>query len=371
MAFYINNETLADQFITEYELVDKWVSCNTLLTCGLNTFGQLGLSSTDPQAQYRIVPDINNVQQVAAGPNYTLVVKATGSVLAYGDNSNGQLGVGSPAAQFVSPQISGVGFNIKRVTCSNSSSFAVTADNRLLVCGRNNFGQLGVEGDNITSFTLVDGMHDVQQVACGASHTIVLKQDGTLFASGSNAFGQCSAVAATTFTAIAGISNIRSIACGKNHTIALSHDGLVYVTGLNGYRQLGVNIDQLGSFAQVPDITDVKYVSTCETHTVVVKADGSILVSGLNYDGELGMGDTASAYTVFTALDTSSNVKYAYCVPKSTTLVKADGTVWFTGVNSGQQSLPTGTYKTFQLVTGTANIKQAAVGQSHTVLLQY
>jgi alpha-tubulin suppressor-like RCC1 family protein len=174
MAFYINNETLANQFVTEFELVDKWISCNTVQTCGLNAFGQLGLNNNDTQTTYQIVPKINNVQQVAAGPNYTLIVKATGGVVAYGDNSNGQLGVGSQGSLFISPQISGIGFNIKRVICSNTSSFAITTDNKLLVCGSNTFGQLGVEGDNLTSFTLVDGIQDVQHVACGYAHVVML-----------------------------------------------------------------------------------------------------------------------------------------------------------------------------------------------------
>lgn len=371
MAFYINNETLANRFVTEFELVDKWISCNTVMGCGSNTFGQLGLSNNDSQTHYQMVPKINNVQQVAAGLNHTLVLKATGGLFGYGDNSNGQLGAGSPAAQFVTPQAAGIGFNISKIVCGNTSSFAVTTDNKLLACGSNTFGQLGIDGDNITSFTLVDGLQDVHQVACGFAHTIVLKRDGTLAASGANSFGQCGGVTSTRFTAIADISNIKNIACGKHHSIALSYDGTIYVTGLNAYHQLGVNINQLPSFTQVPDITDIKYVATCETHTVLIKNDGSLLVCGLNYDGELGMGDAASAYTVFTPLPTSANVKYVYCVPKSTTLVKTDGTMWFTGVNSGQQPLFLGTYKTFQVIPGIADIKQAAIGKSHTVLLQY
>jgi alpha-tubulin suppressor-like RCC1 family protein len=70
----------------------------TVLAWGDDTFGQLGngiVSSNGDSEVPVAVPGLSSVTAVAAGEEHSLALLANGTVLAWGDNHEGQLGNGT------------------------------------------------------------------------------------------------------------------------------------------------------------------------------------------------------------------------------------------------------------------------------------
>jgi alpha-tubulin suppressor-like RCC1 family protein len=375
MAFYINDASLSDQFVTEYELIDKWVSCNTVKVCGSNTYGQLGLDTTTTvfNAIFQDVPNVSNIKQVATGSNFSAILRPDGFLYTCGDNSYGQLGVDSALSQFIKFMPVYTGLNINYIACGATALFAVDTDGNLYACGKNTNNMLGISsGDSFRKMQQVPYASGVVQVACGLSHTVILKQDGTIMVAGSNAYGQLGPVLdATQFTSVPNITDIKQIACGDNHTILLTKSGTLYATGLNNNHQLGLSEDSYNNFTLIPDVDSVRSVSTHQGHTIIVLNDGTILGCGLNVSGQLGMGNLVSAYTVFVPITNITNIRASYCINNTTLLLRVDGTVLFAGRANKQVNLSTASYYTFQPLPNITDIKQLSVGQSHTMLLKY
>ncbi len=78
----------------------------TVLAWGDDTFGQLGngiVSSNGDSEVPAAVPGIGTATAVAAGEEHSLALLANGTVMAWGDNESGQLGIGRQVSLRVVP----------------------------------------------------------------------------------------------------------------------------------------------------------------------------------------------------------------------------------------------------------------------------
>jgi len=66
------------------------------MVCGLNDFGQLGLSRerTDREVLPTLLDTVSDAKAVKTGIFHSLVLTHQGEVYSFGDNTFGQLGVG-------------------------------------------------------------------------------------------------------------------------------------------------------------------------------------------------------------------------------------------------------------------------------------
>ena len=117
-----------------------------------------------------------------------------GTVVAWGDNHNGQTRV--PAG------LSGV----VAIAAGAEHTVALKQDGTVVAWGDNTFGQTKVPA----------GLSGVVAIAAGGFHTVALKQDGTVVAWGGNSDGQTKVPA--------GLSGVVAIAAGGYHTVALRLD---------------------------------------------------------------------------------------------------------------------------------------------------
>jgi flagellar hook assembly protein FlgD len=136
-------------------------------TWGCNDYGALGLGSL---ARFVVSPKRVNfgsklaagegISKVFAGGGCTAVLTSAGRILAWGENDNGQLGIGSTFSQIapvavhvLSPTALGASRQVQQIVFGPSSSYAVTNDGCVLVSGKNSDGQLGFVSGDIKSFT--------------------------------------------------------------------------------------------------------------------------------------------------------------------------------------------------------------------------
>src|SRR5258708_1452126 len=190
------------------------------------------------------IPGILGAVSVAVGQNHSLILKWDGSILAFGDNSHGQLGVGdtinrhSPA---VIPNLRAIA-----IECGQSFSVAVLTNGTVEAWGDNSGGQLGFgfkTPGTITSPTNVLRVSGIAAVACGDYHALALSSNGTVWAWGKNGSGQLGDGTTTdrpSPVAVTNLSGVMGIAAGSSLSMALTTNGTVYVWGAGGSDRLGL-----------------------------------------------------------------------------------------------------------------------------------
>lgn len=170
-------------------------SGGTVYAAGSNAFGQLGDNSitqrTTPVAVH--LPAGAQVTGIAAGFVHSLAVTSAGTVLAWGDNSHGELGTGDTTPLPVPTPIS-LGVSVSAIAASAGAydSFALASDGSVLAWGENDRGELGTgdttEQHTPTAVALPSGTH-ATAIAAGAASTYALTSTGTVLAWGDATFG--------------------------------------------------------------------------------------------------------------------------------------------------------------------------------------
>ena len=172
---------------------------------GADSCGQLGNNSpTDSPLPVALnmsgVLSGKTVAAVAAGHYHSLALCTDGTLAAWGDNSFGELGNNSTDPSLVPVLVSNTGALSGKTPASIGAgqfhSIALCADGTLVTWGDNSYGQLGLSGPDhsgvpvtITASSALSGK-TVTSIAAGQSHNAALLADGTLAAWGGNDSGQ-------------------------------------------------------------------------------------------------------------------------------------------------------------------------------------
>ena len=328
--------------------------------------------------------DVNEIKQISCGYHHTFILKNDGSVWSCGSNIYGQLGTGTIGGPDTFTQVPDI-TNVKEIACGYSHTFILKNDGSVWSCGKNDYGQLGLnDTGNRKTFTKVTTNinNDVKEIACGYDHTFILKNDGSIWSCGRNNYGQLGLNDETdrdTFTQVTtNISNVKQIVCGMYHSFILKNDGSAWSCGRNDIGQLGLdNKTNQYTFTQVNTNinNDVKQIACAYDFTFILKNDGSIWSCGRNNYGQLGLGSVTAGNSIFTQVTTNiSDVKEIVCGNNQTFILKNDGSLWSCGENNyGQLGLNDETERTiFTQVTTNINndVKQIAGGQYHTFILK-
>ena len=243
-----------------------------------------------------------------ATANHTIYVKDDGTVWAWGNNNNGQLGDGSAASKNTPVQVSGL-YSMTAVAAGSGHTVALKNDGTVWAWGNNSTGQLG--NGNFTpsnptpaQVSGLSGMSSgvVIAVAAGYDHTVALKNDGTVWAWGNNATGQLgngNITPSNTPVQVSGLSGVTAVAAGFGHTVALKSDGTVRTWGNNTKGQLGNGLTNGTTIDSaipvvVSGMVGVTDIAAGYEGSVVLKGafkgDGTVWAWGSNSNGQLGNG---------------------------------------------------------------------------------
>jgi len=265
---------------------------HTLWGAGDNSEGQLGLGALPGTLTFlQIGADCNWTRITAGGQSHTLALTDGGSLYAWGDNANGQLGLGDFSNR-TTPELAAT--SVKSIAAGYDHSMAIMTDGSLYAWGDNSGGQLGT-GDYVTktSPTLIS-MAGWTDVAGGYGHTVAINNNGDVYAWGNNAEGELGTgdfVTRTTPTLIT-TSGWTDIAVGAKHTIALRDDGMLWSWGDNSDGQLGLGNLVSRTAPTLITGTDWSKISAGWKFTIGIKSDNTLLEWGDNQFGQLGIGNT-------------------------------------------------------------------------------
>jgi hypothetical protein len=262
----------------------------TVLAWGSNSEGQLGDGTLDRHLIPMPVSTLTNVTRVSAGFHHSLALKSDGTVWAWGDNSEGQLGNGTHNDRRQPVQVS-ILTGVTDISAGDMFSLALRSDGTVWAWGDNVKGQLG-DGtfEDRLRPVKVPGLVNVVQVAAGARHGLALRSDGVAFGWGSNSSGQLGdgtrdsrvVPGRVTFLAV-----ITQITAGSNSTHALSN-GQPYWWGSMCPADCAIT-DGPPELHPV-GLTGVTRIASGAYHHLAVRFDGTLWSWGVNDDGQLGDG---------------------------------------------------------------------------------
>jgi alpha-tubulin suppressor-like RCC1 family protein len=222
---------------------------HTVVAWGRNHHGQLGNGTNSDSSVPVRVEGLNKVIAIAAGLDHGLALREDGTVWAWGRNHKGQLGDGTDNARNVPAPVNDLA-GVTRIAAGADHNLALAGPpgngGVVMAWGDNTTGQLG-DDSTTTRHTPVKTRDtwsgEVSHLAAGAGHSIaVTGNDRTLHAWGRNTAGQLgdgTTTHRTTPVPVPGLTGVHLVAAGREHTIVLLGDNTVRSWGANGSGQLG------------------------------------------------------------------------------------------------------------------------------------
>ena len=240
---------------------------------GRNNYGQLGIGSTESYDEpYKLDGVDETIVEIACGDNHVLALTENGNIYGWGLNTSGQVGNGTIANQLEHATVINIYGNelskIIRVEADEDNSFAINEDGEVFAWGRD-FGNKAIKLTNLEN--VVD-----------VSTNYFVKADGTAWKMG-------------TLEKLVIVGKVRALDEGTDHAVFVTSEGGVWAVGKNDHGQLGLGntAEKQAPVAMRKDashlIDDAVAVEAGDRYTVVLTNTGDVYATGLNENGKLGI----------------------------------------------------------------------------------
>nr|WP_275984164.1 immunoglobulin-like domain-containing protein [Paenibacillus hamazuiensis] len=275
------------------------------------------IRNADGTLSFQLVPSqvdgLGHVKDISAGFYSSYALKDDGTVWAWGMNSLGQLGNGTTIDSNAPVQVLGVGgtgylSGVKKVVVGDMFAAALKNDGTVVAWGANGSGQLGIPSTGVDHYesapvvsTVVNNEipGPIKDIGAGMYFTYVVTQSGQLWTF--NWPSSPTRMLSETWSGKPDISDIVKISGGYAATVALRPDGTLWSAGLNAYGSLGANsIAHQNNQLQVAGpggsgyLGNVRDIGRGWYNMFAVLNDGTAYSWGLNSYGQLGNGETGS-----------------------------------------------------------------------------
>ncbi len=255
-----------------------------------------------------------NAQQLSSRSSWNSsgALSKEGKLFVWGDNYQGQLGIGSsqsfidPPKEVVLPEVTG---GWKDVSPTFAHTFALTKSGDIYASGSNYSGSLSIPGstDQIRNFQKIVSPVSVtswKAISTSAHFSLALSSDGRAFAVGLHMFRQSLTDTMMEVPCPDDVTAWKQVSAGESYAMLLSENGRLFTWGGNAYGRLGVDSSYTGETfsAQVlypvllpegVDETVFEYstVVTSFEHTLAIGNDGNLYAAGNNTSVQSGQSD--------------------------------------------------------------------------------
>ena len=275
------------------------------------------------------VNSLADVVAISSGYGHRLVLNKAGEVWAFGDNSEGQLGVdgvdhSSTPVQVDFSSQANVG-KIIQVVASSRSSYALDDKGQVWAWGSNKYGNFGLECQSSqpsSAGCLGQSYKPVQvvlpenvklvELAVGRDHVLALTDLGEVYSWGLNATSQVGynsrdmsdseqkwdqIVTTPKLLPWSTDKQAKHVYANGNSSYVIKVDGKVYPWGMYGEsgpngRPSYVNLAEPSD--KLPSLTQVVDMGVGALHQLAKREDGGIFSWGWSFEGSLGGGETVS-----------------------------------------------------------------------------
>lgn len=265
-----------------------------LFCWGGNAFGAVGIGSftTDERVPVRVGPDAD-WQTVSTGDDHTCGLRAGGDLYCWGQNNDGELGVGPDLGNRSTPQLVGAGWTT--IACKEDHCCALRTDGSIWGWGGNDAGELGTPGATVMRVpTQVSNGVGWQKIRVGFNYALATR-DGVVNFWGADQEGQRGdGVVGGIDLPPANLSlgfNPIEITAGNEHNCATDGADALWCWGDNRTGQIGngsTATDQptpiVIAFPGPPSVISVGGYTSCAI------TRGELYCWGANVFGQLGIG---------------------------------------------------------------------------------
>jgi hypothetical protein len=328
---------------------------------GQNVSGQLGTGSTSttPQPQPAKVNGLPPIKAIAAGIGHSLALDVSGNVWAWGQNANGQAGLGSAGGTVLVPTRVTTLSAIQSIATSGHFSLALGADGRLWAWGQNTSGQVGTGATSVSvpTPTVVTGLPTLRSMAAGVNHALALDVNGRVWGWGLNTSAQvgtgATSTAVLTPVQVANLPTAKAVAAGAGHSFIIDEQfGNAWAWGQNTFGQVGT-----GSTSSTPVLSPTPVsgvfagtaVAAGHNSSLVIMGNGFVKAWGHNAFGQLGDGTTTNRASAVNVTGLSDALAIAAGAQHALAL-RPGCPVWAWG-NNGQGQLGSGATSTTATTT--------------------
>jgi alpha-tubulin suppressor-like RCC1 family protein len=248
---------------------------------------------------------VSQWNHIAVGGEHACGIRLGNTLWCWGDNSEGELGIGSTTSQDLPQQVTRPAVaGWASVTAGGFFGCAIRKVGTLWCWGNNDFGQLGIGNtatQNLPQQVTTPAATGWTSAAAGETHTCATRSDGTLWCWGDNFEGQLGIGDMTgqdlpqqvTTPAATGWTGA---AAGEGHTCATRSDGTLWCWGDNSEGDLGIGSTTSQDLPQqvtTPAATGWTTASAGDYQTCATRTH-MLLCWGLNNHGQLGIGTRTS-----------------------------------------------------------------------------
>jgi alpha-tubulin suppressor-like RCC1 family protein len=306
----------------------------TLWAWGLNDYGQLGDGTTKNALTPKQIGIDTNWNAISVGKDFVLAIKSDGTLWSWGFGKFGQLGNAANESLYIPTQV-GADNNWLNISAAYNHAAAVKRDGSLWGWGA------AIYGAPIRNQpTQIEGA-DFIKVAAGYNHTLAIKADGSLWGWGGNKFssvGDGTTTSSAVPKQIGDSKNWEAIFAEYENSIAFQKNGSAWVWGAN----LASNPSNQFIPSQFGASSEWKTIVSgglAQQFSVGIKFDGSLWAWGVNYHGQMGQGAlNASAGAAPVRIGTSNRWKsLALGAGEHVLAMQVDGTLWSWGENGNGQ----------------------------------
>ncbi|WP_432669934.1 T9SS type A sorting domain-containing protein [Flavobacterium sp. SM2513] len=355
----------------------------TLWSWGYNNWGQLGNGTNFISPVPEQVGTATNWTTVHSGGAHCFGIKDDGTLWAWGSNEKGKLGIGTFTLEMSANPVQVGTSTWKMVSTGINFTIGIRANGTLWGWGENQDGTVG-DGSTIdrSAPVLINASTNWKMTSSSSFRTLAVKEDGTLWGWGSNDGNRLGFSVGTPAsymnvvavpTQIGTANDWKSVASGFAHTIALKNDNTLWTWGTGNEGQLGNNSTTISIPypLQLGTATDWAFIETEFSSCFAIKTDGTLWAWGLNTSGTLGNG-TQTNVLVPTQITTENNWLSLSSSNNVTAALKTDGSLYTWGYNFfyqiGDITVDTETVVVTPLLINTCNLGTEVFNQKSVKL---